>query len=313
MRSFRIVGNNSSGRYISKTPRAAANKAFTQISIAKNIKQNYTDLITIKETTRGSNNKEYTYKLTRRLRDSPLILNGRTIRYEISGHAIRNNQNMIGGDIEEIPEGDIEEIPDGIYPNGEYHTPTTIGNLHKTKTKTKSYNYINHDTKNLYHYHHNSNLLQMIQNGTFYFILEVQEICNSNAFKLKYYPFHKLSKFQQKRLTGIHTKLGTRNATDDAIIAATINELHSSKEDIFVAENIDAKQFWLTSFIQSGVKTIYTKIHPDNYNRCGSSTTVDGVSEISYFKPMFINCEYMTANKNCDKQVYSSLPGTFQH
>ena len=75
------------GRYISSSPRSAAEKAFTQITREKNIESG-TLLITMRETTKDSKGNMWTYNLTKQLRSEPLELNGRTIRYETLGHAI---------------------------------------------------------------------------------------------------------------------------------------------------------------------------------------------------------------------------------
>ena len=95
-RSFSVVRVNKTngseiyvptGRYISSSPRSAAEKAFTQITREKNIEMG-TLLITMRETTKDSKGNMWTYNLTKQLRTEPLELNGRTIRYETLGHAI---------------------------------------------------------------------------------------------------------------------------------------------------------------------------------------------------------------------------------
>jgi hypothetical protein len=95
-RSFSVVRVNKTngseihvptGRYISSSPRSAAEKAFTQITREKNIEM-WTLLITMRETTKDSKGNMWTYNLTKQLRTEPLELNGRTIRYETLGHAI---------------------------------------------------------------------------------------------------------------------------------------------------------------------------------------------------------------------------------
>jgi len=75
------------GKYISSSPRGAAEKAFTQITREKNIEMG-TLLITMRETTKDSKGNMWTYNLTKQLRSEPLELKGRTIRYETLGHAI---------------------------------------------------------------------------------------------------------------------------------------------------------------------------------------------------------------------------------
>ena len=75
------------GKYISSSPRGAAEKAFTQITREKNIEMG-TLLITMRETTKDSKGNMWTYNLTKQLRSEPLELKCRTIRYETLGHAI---------------------------------------------------------------------------------------------------------------------------------------------------------------------------------------------------------------------------------
>ena len=95
-RSFSVVRVNKTngieihvprGRYISSSPRSAAEKAFTQITREKNIEKG-TLLITMRETTKGSKGNIWSYNLTKQLKKEPLELKGRTIKYETLGHAI---------------------------------------------------------------------------------------------------------------------------------------------------------------------------------------------------------------------------------
>jgi hypothetical protein len=93
MRSFTIVSANkhggcktkfgSGGLYRSRTPVAAAKKAFNELCRTKRIKGVCTLIITIKETTRNSKNKYYSYKLNRHKLKTPIILQGSAGEYVI--------------------------------------------------------------------------------------------------------------------------------------------------------------------------------------------------------------------------------------
>ncbi len=93
MRSFTIVSANkhggcktkfgSGGLYRSRTPVAAAKKAFNELCRTKRIKGVCTLIITIKETTRNSTNKYYSYKLNRHKLKTPIILQGSAGEYVI--------------------------------------------------------------------------------------------------------------------------------------------------------------------------------------------------------------------------------------
>lgn len=96
-RSFSVVGakkvngcntSHHEGRYLSTTPRGAADKAFTQHCRMKKIKGRCTLFMTMRETTRGSKGKEYTYKLTRELLEEPVQLKGYQIRYRVVGKSV---------------------------------------------------------------------------------------------------------------------------------------------------------------------------------------------------------------------------------
>ena len=90
-RSFKIIGCvrqngckssfNSDSRFKSKTPSSAARKAFNGLCRAKNIKGACAFTVTIQETTRGSNKKQFTYRCHRTLLENPIELEGRTFRY----------------------------------------------------------------------------------------------------------------------------------------------------------------------------------------------------------------------------------------
>ncbi len=66
---------NLGGRFISTTPAGAARKAGTQICRNSNIKGRCTLHITVKETTRGSANKEFSYQY-QRIKDPVDIVRG---------------------------------------------------------------------------------------------------------------------------------------------------------------------------------------------------------------------------------------------
>jgi len=55
------------GRFISDRPAGAARKAFSRLCKSKNIHGRCTLVVGIRETTQGSNHKDYTYRLSRRL------------------------------------------------------------------------------------------------------------------------------------------------------------------------------------------------------------------------------------------------------
>ena len=62
------------GRYLSSNPGSAAKKAFTRLCNLKNIKGKCTFVVTVKETTKGSNGKEFTYKIERTKLKKPLVM-----------------------------------------------------------------------------------------------------------------------------------------------------------------------------------------------------------------------------------------------
>ena len=71
-------------RYHSGSAKAAAKKAHTVLCSRKRVKGACTFVITMKETTRGSKKKLYTYKVTRHLLDQPVELsNGITYDYNV--------------------------------------------------------------------------------------------------------------------------------------------------------------------------------------------------------------------------------------
>ena len=74
----------NAGRYLNKNPVGAARKAFTEFCRTKRIKGVCTLIITVRETTSGSNGKLYSYKLNRRKLKEPIILQeGKTGEYVV--------------------------------------------------------------------------------------------------------------------------------------------------------------------------------------------------------------------------------------
>ena len=83
------------GRYLSANPNGAAKKAFNGLCNLKRIKGKCTFLVTVRETTSGSNKKEFTYKLNRTRLSKPLVMMEGTdkefrIYYEIRSHSTKN-------------------------------------------------------------------------------------------------------------------------------------------------------------------------------------------------------------------------------
>ena len=76
---FAVKG--SGGRYISKDPEGAARKAFSRLCHRKRIRGQCSMIITVEETTQGSESKRWTYKLNREKLATPIELKGRKIEY----------------------------------------------------------------------------------------------------------------------------------------------------------------------------------------------------------------------------------------
>lgn len=82
------------GRYTSKTAQGAALKAFNQLCRVKKIRGVCTLLVTVKETTRGSDGKSFTYKCKRSKLDKPLVMMKGTpkeykIKYSSKAHSMK--------------------------------------------------------------------------------------------------------------------------------------------------------------------------------------------------------------------------------
>jgi hypothetical protein len=74
-------------RYMSSSPKSAAQKALTTLCSRKSIHGKCTLIITVKETTNDSHKKSYTYKVSRTKLDEPVQLaNGVTFHYKTSAH-----------------------------------------------------------------------------------------------------------------------------------------------------------------------------------------------------------------------------------
>ena len=81
-------------RYVNKTPAQAALKAGHYLCDRKSIRGRCVFIITVKETTQGSEGKELTYTFKRKLLDEPLELNGRTIKYAGRVYAEKDGKNL---------------------------------------------------------------------------------------------------------------------------------------------------------------------------------------------------------------------------
>jgi hypothetical protein len=72
---------NLGGRFISSTPAGAARKVGSKVCRSSNVKGQCTLYVTIRETTQGSNHKEFTYKVKRILDPVTIERNGVEITY----------------------------------------------------------------------------------------------------------------------------------------------------------------------------------------------------------------------------------------
>ena len=86
---------NSDGRYSSDktgTPLPAAKKAFSELCRVKKVRGQCTFYVTLEESFRGSNKKQFTYMLKRVKLDEPVLLgsgdNSRVIEYKVVGKAM---------------------------------------------------------------------------------------------------------------------------------------------------------------------------------------------------------------------------------
>ncbi len=69
-----VTKHNTNSRYLSRTPSGAAKKALTSLCSQKSIKGVCTFYITIQESTRGSNKKQFTYLCKRSKLEKPLVV-----------------------------------------------------------------------------------------------------------------------------------------------------------------------------------------------------------------------------------------------
>lgn len=82
------------GRYVSKTPMRAAKKALSKICAKHNIKGACTLVITLKEITRGSDHKQYVYKVKRVVK--PITIERKdksttTFRYALTAERVKKH------------------------------------------------------------------------------------------------------------------------------------------------------------------------------------------------------------------------------
>jgi spore coat polysaccharide biosynthesis protein SpsF (cytidylyltransferase family) len=88
------------GRYMSSTPVSAAKKAFNQHCNAKSIRGACVLVVAVKETTRGSLNKTFTYEVHRKKLEKPVILLKNTpnefkVHYKTSAKSLKKNINKL--------------------------------------------------------------------------------------------------------------------------------------------------------------------------------------------------------------------------
>jgi len=74
------------GRYISDTPRGAASKAFSSHCSAKNIRGQCSMVVSIQETTQGSNHKIYQYRAKRTLVNKTVMRDGKKFVFKYENH-----------------------------------------------------------------------------------------------------------------------------------------------------------------------------------------------------------------------------------
>ena len=107
MRSFTVVDarrvdgcptkfkvKDDTGRYVSRDARGASKKAFTTLCRIKKIRGQCALIITMKETTQGSNGKELTYKLRRVKLADPVMIGDRSYEYETVVKAVKNDKGL---------------------------------------------------------------------------------------------------------------------------------------------------------------------------------------------------------------------------
>jgi hypothetical protein len=81
--------SNLGGRFISSTPAGAAKKVGSKVCRESDVKGRCVLYITIRETTRESNHKDYVYKITRILDPVTIVRDGVEITYRYRTEAKR--------------------------------------------------------------------------------------------------------------------------------------------------------------------------------------------------------------------------------
>jgi|TARA_B110001469_G_C9628573_1_gene314076 hypothetical protein len=83
----------NAGRYLGRNPVSAAKKAFNNFCRQKKIRGVCTLIVTVKETTQGSKNKEFSYKLHRKKLAKPMVMlegtkNEFVIEYQLDAKSV---------------------------------------------------------------------------------------------------------------------------------------------------------------------------------------------------------------------------------
>ena len=89
---FKVKGDT--GRYVSRDARGASKKAFTTLCRIKKIRGQCALVITMKETTQGSDGKELTYKLRRVKLEEPVMIGDRSDEYETVVKAVKDKKAL---------------------------------------------------------------------------------------------------------------------------------------------------------------------------------------------------------------------------
>lgn len=78
----KFVVKGHGGRFIKRTPRAAASSAFNRLCRRKRIKGQCAMILSVQETTQGSAGEVFSYKLNRNKLAEPIERNGYVIQYD---------------------------------------------------------------------------------------------------------------------------------------------------------------------------------------------------------------------------------------
>jgi len=131
------------GRYISSTPIGAAKKAFTKICGRRKKLR-----ISLRETTQGSNKKEFTYKISREKLKKPVVRFSGTpnefqIKYKIQAKSFKRNtyKSQRGGS--------CDSNTDDCEPAAPYRTDNEYVAEGRKEKDEQSHNYRNNSTANL--------------------------------------------------------------------------------------------------------------------------------------------------------------------